>query len=72
MPSMLRMINQEMEQIETIQKELDVGAINLGDIENRLEEEDDELKALSYEDLQQTTTTERYYPKGGLPLLAGK
>ena len=67
--SMLRMINQEMEQIETIQKELDHGAINIDDIENRLDEEDAELEAISYDDLKQTTTTEAYYP--GLPLLAG-
>ena len=32
---MLRMIKLEMEQIETIQKELSAGAINLQDIDNR-------------------------------------
>jgi len=66
---MLSMINAEMEQIENIQKELNQGAIDLNDIENRLDEEDKELESLSYEDLSKTTTTEAYYP--GLPLLAG-
>ena len=32
---MLSMINLEMEQIENIQKELNAGAINLDDIDNR-------------------------------------
>ena len=32
---MLSMINAEMEQIENIQKELNQGAIDLNDIENR-------------------------------------
>jgi len=66
---MLRMISLEMDQIEEIQREFNGGAINLEDIENRLDEEDRELEELSYDDLQATTTTETYYP--GLPLLAG-
>merc|ERR1711973_564591 len=66
---MLSMINLEMEQIENIQKELNAGAINLDDIDNRLDEEDKELESLTYEELKETTTTEQYYP--GLPLLAG-
>jgi len=66
---MLSMINLEMEQIENIQMELNAGAINLDDIDNRLNEEDKELESLTYEELQETTTTENYYP--GLPLLAG-
>merc|ERR1712117_157926 len=70
-PEMLRMIKLEMDQIETIQKELSAGAINLQDIDNRLDEEDKELEALSYEELSQTTTTETYYPDLKLPLLSG-
>ena len=73
MAAMLNMITVEMDQIEEIQRELSGGAINLGDIDNRLDEEDKELEELSYDDLSATTTTttttEAYYP--GLPLLAG-
>lgn len=56
---MLKMIDVEVEEIEKIQKELDVGAINLEDVDNRLLEEDEELAALSTEDLTKTTTTSK-------------
>ena len=81
---MIGMIEIEMQEIENIQKELNGGAINLNDIENRwhnvfqkdsareyifrLEEEDEEVSQLTIEELK--ATTESYYP-GKLPLLAG-
>merc|ERR1712227_484099 len=40
---MVRMIDVEVEGVEEIEKELEAGAIDVNDIENRLEEEDSEL-----------------------------
>merc|ERR1712183_976966 len=54
---MLRMIEVEIEEIELIQKELDNQAISLEDINNRLEEEEQEVASLTEEDLTRTTTT---------------
>jgi len=73
--AMVTMINVEVEGVEEIQKELEVGAIDVNDIENRLTDEDKELEELSPEDLAETTTTtttteKAYYP-GKLPLLLG-
>merc|ERR1712210_230922 len=71
---MVRMIDVEVQGVEEIEKELEVGAIDVNDIENRLSEEDSELDALSTNDLSATTTTttteKAYYP-GKLPLLLG-
>jgi len=55
--SLLRMIETEIEELENIQKELDNDAITLKDIDNRLAEEDEEVAALSRDDLTRTTTT---------------
>jgi len=76
---MMRMIEVEVGGVEQIQKELDQGAISLGDIDNRLEEEDEELVDIEVESLLQTTTstttttttTQRPKPSGKLPLLLG-
>jgi len=73
---MVRMIDVEVEGVEEIEKELEAGAIDVNDIENRLEEEDSELDELSPDELARTTTTttttteKAYYP-GKLPLLLG-
>merc|ERR1711892_862275 len=71
---MLSMIEVEIEELEIIQKELDTQAISIEDIENRLEEEDAEVAALTVDDFTRTTTTttttKPYYP-GKLPLLLG-
>merc|ERR1711892_262977 len=71
---MLSMIEVEIEELEIIQKELDNQAISIEDIENRLEEEDAEVAALTVDDFTRTTTTttttKPYYP-GKLPLLLG-
>merc|ERR1719187_394631 len=56
---MLKMINVEVEEIAQIQNELDAGAISVSDIDNRLQEEDQELAAMSVSDLAKTTTTTR-------------
>ena len=69
MEKMIGMIEIEMQEIENIQKELNGGAINLDDIENRLQEEDEEVSQLTIEELKATTTAS-YYP-GKLPLLGG-
>merc|ERR1719187_622322 len=72
---MIKMINVEVEEIETIQKELDAGAISLSDIDNRLDEEDQELDRISPDELARatttTTTTPAPQPSGKLPLLLG-
>jgi len=77
---MIEMIDVELKEIEGIQKEVDNGAITVDDIQNRLNEEADEVESLSLSELSKTTTTttttttteKPYYPPGKLPLLAGK
>ena len=54
---MVRMINMEVEELDLINKELEQGAVNIGDIDNRLEEEDEEIANISLEDLTKVTTT---------------
>ena len=74
---MLRMVEVEVEEIENIQKELDNNVISLSDIDNRLEEEEEEVALLTIDDLTRTTkrtrpTTQRTTISfGRLPLLAG-
>ena len=47
----------EVEELDLINKELEQGAVNIGDIDNRLEEEDEEIANISLEDLTKVTTT---------------
>ena len=54
---MVTMINMEVEELDLINKELEQGAVNIGDIDNRLEEEDEEIANISLEDLTKVTTT---------------
>merc|ERR1712106_467702 len=54
---MVNMINMEVEELEIISKELEQGAVNIGDIDNRLDEEDEEVQNISLEDLTKVTTT---------------
>merc|ERR1712106_637475 len=54
---MVNMINMEVEELEIISKELEQGAVNIGDIDNRLDEEDEEVQNISLEDLTKVMTT---------------
>jgi len=56
---LVKMINVEVEQIGQIQSELDAGAINLSDIDNRLNEEEHELDTITEAELLAVTTTPR-------------
>jgi len=69
---MLKMVEVEIEEIGNIQKELDNEAITIVDIDNRLEEEEAEVALLTVDDLTRTTTTEKPYYPGKLPLLGGR
>jgi len=53
---LMKMIDVEIAEIEVIEKELKNNAISISDIDNRLEEEDDEVAELSVADLTRTTT----------------
>merc|ERR1712154_415842 len=53
---MLKMVEVEIAEIENIQKELDNEAITIADIDNRLEEEEEEVASLTVDDLTRTTT----------------
>merc|ERR1711936_688577 len=49
---MINMINVEVEEMEDINNELEQGVVNIGDIENRLAEEDEEISEIDLEDLK--------------------
>jgi len=59
--SMMRMINVEVEELEQINDELDKEAINILDIENRLEEEESEIDNLSIEELRKSQQSFRRF-----------
>jgi len=52
---MVKMINLEVDELEKITRELEEGAINMQDIEHRLEEEENEVNRLNIEDLRNDT-----------------
>merc|ERR1719334_269998 len=56
-PDMVKMIDTEVKELELINEELEKGAVNIGDIDNRLTEEEDEVANISLEDLMKVTTT---------------
>ena len=66
---MLTMIDIEIEELENIQKELDNDVISIDDINDRLDEEEEEVAALTVDDLTRTTTETPNTQK--LPLLIG-
>ena len=68
-PQMLTMIDIEIEELENIQKELDNDVISIDDINDRLDEEEEEVAALTVDDLTRTTTETPNTQK--LPLLIG-
>merc|ERR1711923_558346 len=59
--SMMRMINVEVEELEQINDELEKEAINIIDIENRLEEEEKEIDNLSIEELRKSQQSFRRF-----------
>jgi len=62
MEEMMDMVETEVAEVETIEKEIQSGAINIEDVGNRLEEEEEEVAGLSVDDLTQTTPKPGYYP----------
>jgi hypothetical protein len=73
---MITMINMEVEELDLINKELEQGAVNIGDIDNRLEEEDEEIANISLEDLTKVTTTTKpnsyWWIENGVSLTGSK
>jgi len=54
------MINLEVEELEKITKELEKGVINMEDIEQRLQEEENEVDRLSIEELRVSQKTTNF------------
>jgi len=51
---MVKMIEFEVEQMEQIEKEVELGVINFQDVENRLSEEEKEMSNISLDDIKKT------------------
>lgn len=67
---LMDMIETEISEVEDIEKEIGNGVISVEDLKNRLDEEEEEVAALSVDDL--TTIKQRGYYPGSAKLLASE